>query len=175
MLVVPKQVIFMKIEVDTNNDSKEDLRHLAEMLQKLSGSSAVTSSKPVNIFDDSAPSSSPSSGGLFNMFNDEPSTPASTPEPAPVSSMMSDPSPAPAQNEPAQGGIFSIFGDDPKPAAPSEPAASPSPSMAVSSSAAEPTVADLLSGNAQMPEEEPIEEGKTSVKDVLDDDRIVPY
>jgi hypothetical protein len=157
----------MKIEVDTKHDSREELAHLAEMLQKLarsSGSGVVTTeSKTANIFEDPAPS-----GGLFNMFDDSPSTPTTTPATSTMSAAEPAPS-QPAQNEPASGGLFSLFSDDPKPDSPSVPS-TPSPSMVTS---AEATVAELLSGQAQAEEEE-IKES-TSAKEVFDGDDIVPY
>ncbi len=156
----------MKIEVDTKHDSREELSALADMLQRLSrssGSGAISTyktepAKPKNIFEDSSPSV-----GMFNMFNDGPST--STSAPAPTT--MSASEPQPAQNEPASGGLFSLFGDDPKPDIPSEPAQS----MSVYDGS--PTVTELLSGQSEP--EEPKEEVTTSVRDLLDDDSIIPY
>ena len=148
----------MKIEVDTKHDSREELSALADMLQRLgrsSGSGAmrtVNETKPKNIFEDSSPSV-----GMFNMFSDEPSTPAT--------STMS--AAEPVQNEPA-GGLFSLFGDDPKPDMPST-TLEPTQSMITST---EPTVAELLSGNAETPNED---EPTTSAREVFDGDDIVPY
>ena len=149
----------MKIEVDTKHDSREELSALADMLQRLSRSSGsgamrpTTSepAKPKNIFEDSSPSV-----GMFNMFSDEPSTPQSTMSAA-----------EPIQNEPS-GGLFSLFGDDPKPDMPST-TSEPTRSMITST---QPTVAELLSGNAETPTED---EPTTSAREVFDGDDIVPY
>lgn len=81
----------MRIEIDTERASKQELAHLAEMLRSLAGSSGSVA-KPKNVFEDSS-----SSGGLFNMFGDTPSP--SSPEPQ--SSAPSQPS--------SEGGLFSLF------------------------------------------------------------------
>ena len=122
----------MKIEIDTQRDTKEDLLHLANMLNALAGSSGRRSvvvrprdfEKPKNVFEDSSPS-----GGLFNMFGD--------------TSQAAEPKAEPAPEQPQAGAtdVFSIFNS---------------------------------SESASQTELEETEE-KTTAKDVLDDDRIVPY
>ena len=84
----------MRIEIDTKNDTKEELAHLAKMLMSLSGSS-YEKPKHTDIFSDDAPAS----GGMFNMFGESGAEPAQPAEP--------------------QQGVFSIF-DNPSPEA-SEP------------------------------------------------------
>ncbi len=146
----------MKVEIDTENASKEELKHLAAMLHALSGEadrslsmtgtrSSVTSepSATKNIFDDPAPS-----GGLFGMFGD--SSP-STPEPV---STVTAPAADPAQDAPS-GDLFSIFNSD------------PSPAPVTGSSVVESygTVAGVEEEDAT----------PTTAEDIIDDDRIVPY
>ena len=95
----------MKIEIDTQRDSKDDLMHLANMLNALSGSrrSKVVrprefAEKPKNVFEDSSPS-----GGLFNLFGDTSSQPVVPAEPLFSASV-------PVQSaESGSGDIFSIF------------------------------------------------------------------
>jgi hypothetical protein len=90
----------MRIEVDTKHDSREELAALAEMLQRLSRSSAgvvVPKSVSRNIFDDPSPGV-----GLMGMFGDASSS-------SQQAQSCSSPSPAPEQ--PPAGGLFSIFGD----------------------------------------------------------------
>jgi len=158
----------VKIEVDTELASKDELKHLAAMLQALSGeadrsisinspstqssSTGSTPSATKNIFDDPAPA-----GGLFSMFGD-PSPSTSTPEPAsfvevqPVEPVQS----AAVQNTP-DGDMFSIF--------------SSSPSSQGSGSSS--TVSGTSGSQSDDKEEETDE--RTSVSDILDDDSIVPY
>jgi hypothetical protein len=93
----------MKIEVDTKHDSREELAALAEMLQRLSRSSASGTFVPKpsrNIFDDPSPGV-----GLMNMFGDSSSSPQQAQQAASYSQ------PAPATEPSAAGGLFSIFGD----------------------------------------------------------------
>ena len=79
----------MKIEIDTQRDSKEELMHLANMLRALAGSSAARNVvvKQRNIFEDPSPT-----GGMMNMFGG---------------------SPAPAEPQPSQpaqsADLFSLF------------------------------------------------------------------
>jgi hypothetical protein len=90
----------MRIEVDTKNDSREELAALADMLQRLSRSSGSGAMipKPVsrNIFDDPSPGV-----GLMNMFGD------SQPAQQAASYSAQSQEAAPAQS----GGLFSIFSD----------------------------------------------------------------
>jgi hypothetical protein len=91
----------MRIEVDTKSDSKEELRHLANMLMALSSSaSSNVVIKSRNIFDDPSPSV-----GMMGMFGD------SSSQPAEPQSQQSAPS------------MFSIFSDSPQQA--------PQPTLAV--------------------------------------------
>ncbi|MBW2972456.1 hypothetical protein KY359_05460 [Candidatus Woesearchaeota archaeon] len=145
----------MKIEVDTKHDSREELAHVAELLQKLArysrSGAVVTDSRQGNIFEDPAPS-----GGMFSMFGDGPSP-----------SVPAGQSPAPAQSsEPASGGLFSIFGGDSSSSAPAEPSPQLEPY------GGSPTVSELLAADSDDDSEI---SGNTSVKDILDDDNIVPY
>ena len=75
----------MKIEVDTQNASKEELRHLAQLLMKLSGQEASIVEKPKNIFADD----SPAEGGLFNIFGNNDSERTA---PEPMMGMFESPS-----------------------------------------------------------------------------------
>jgi hypothetical protein len=89
----------MRIEVDTKSDSKEELRHLANMLMALSNSaSSNVVVKSRNIFDDPSPSV-----GMMGMFGDS-----------------SDSQPAQQQSQPSSPSMFSIFSDSPQPS--SQPA-----------------------------------------------------
>ncbi|MBN1544385.1 hypothetical protein JW898_02890 [Candidatus Woesearchaeota archaeon] len=139
----------MKIEVDTKNDSREELAALADMLRRLSsssGSGAVVShgsGSSGNIFDDPSPA-----GGMFSMFGDSPSQPQEAP-----SSQQS-------KSEPASGGLFSIFSQSTA----SSQQSSPSSSAGLSA-------AQLLSEDTGDDDIAP----KSGVNDILDDDRIVPY
>lgn len=142
----------MKIEIDTQRDSREDLMHLADMLNALSGSrrsGAVRprdlADKPRNVFEDPVPS-----GGLFNMFGDSSSqqVPAAKPQTS-----------APASSQPAQSGtgdLFSIF------------SSSDSASGGSSQPAKMPTVSTLLSDDEDSKE-------TSSAEEIMDDDKIVPY
>ena len=68
----------MKITIDTKEDSHSEIEKAIRLLQALiSGKERYS-----NIFEDSSPSSSESSGGLFNMFGDDSSIPK--PEPPAV-------------------------------------------------------------------------------------------
>ena len=147
----------MKIEVDTNNESKEVLFHLANMLHALSGTkssvvvdsagmgfsndvSGVPSDKHVDMFSDSAEPS----GGLFSMFGD-----SSSSEPKAVEAK------APVQDSSAPS-LFSIFG--------SQESGSGSASALQASD-----IPELLD-----PSLDPSVK-RTSAKDILDDDRIILY
>lgn len=145
----------MKIEIDTQRDSKEDLTHLADMLKALSGSRRSGAVRPkdivkrnADVFEDSAPA-----GGLFNMFGDSASQTAPAADPQPAATAQ------PAPSQPAQSGtgdLFSIFGSG-----------SGSGSVAQDSGASASGVAASDGGG---------ESGdKTSAQDILDDDSIVPY
>jgi hypothetical protein len=142
----------MKIEIDTQRDSREDLIHLADMLTALSGSrrsGAVRprdlEEKPRNVFEDTAPS-----GGLFNMFGDSSSQAARASDPQPA---------APSPSQPAQSGtgdLFSIF------------SSSGSASGGSSQPSEMPAVSTLLSDDEDSRE-------TSSADDIMDDDKIVPY
>ena len=155
----------MRIEIDTKQDSKEEMRHLATMLHALAGSSgSITSDSRFpdprddrihkklarkGLFD--SPSKPPASG-LFGMFDDGPSLElASTAEPASQS-----------------GDLFSIFNSDPAPQ--SAPTASSllGESMSAKSS---PAILDPFGGSADPQQES---DGQ-SAQELLDDDRIIPY
>jgi hypothetical protein len=85
----------MRIEIDTKSDSREELRHLANMLMALSSSaSSNVIVKQRNIFDDPSPGV-----GMMSMFSD------ASPKPS-----AAEPS-QPAQSYPS---LFSIFSDSPK-------------------------------------------------------------
>ena len=84
----------MKIEIDTERASKQELAHLADMLRSLAGSSGSVV-KPKDVFADSSPA-----GGMFNMFGDTSSQSAS----APPSSAASEPS-----QHSSGGDLFSLF------------------------------------------------------------------
>jgi hypothetical protein len=64
----------MRIEVDTQRDSKEELFHLANMLRAISGSKESVvfrepkTQKSVDMFSDSP---QPTATGLFDMFNSD--------------------------------------------------------------------------------------------------------
>lgn len=141
----------MKIEIDTQRDSKDELVHLANMLHAISGSHRSMTvkprelrgvvDKPKDVFGDS---SSAPSGGLFSMFGDSSSEQVSAYDPQPTT---------PEHSQPAQSGtgdIFSIFNSSDTPA----------------SQSAEITASTLLD-----------EEDKetSSAKDILDATDIVPY
>jgi hypothetical protein len=87
----------MKIEIDTERASKQELAHLADMLRSLAGSSGSVV-KPKDVFEESSPS-----GGMFNMFGDTPSA-------EPQSSA------APETSQPAGDGLFSLFNSSSEPA-----------------------------------------------------------
>ena len=88
----------MKIEIDTERASKQELAHLADMLRSLAGSSGSVV-KPKDVFKDSS-----HSGGMFNMFGD---TPAAEPQS----------SAAPEPSKPSsEGGLFSLFNSSSEPA-----------------------------------------------------------
>jgi hypothetical protein len=92
----------MRIEVDTKSDSKEELRHLANMLMALSSSaSSNVVVKSRNIFDDPSPSV-----GMMGMFGDNSGSQTAQQQSQP--SQQSSPS------------MFSIFSDSPQPS--SQPA-----------------------------------------------------
>ncbi|MFH1063849.1 MAG: hypothetical protein V1729_02090 [Candidatus Woesearchaeota archaeon] len=145
----------MKIEIDTEHASKDEMKHLAALLHALSGesdrsfsmsrksrSATPGQSGPRNIFDDPAPA-----GGFFSMFGDpSPATPTQS-----SSEQVSTVSPAPAQGA-SVGDMFSIFGSD------------PSPSAVTGASGAE------SYGSVAEEDETP-----TTAEELLDDDRIVPY
>ncbi|MBW2968039.1 hypothetical protein KY362_06145 [Candidatus Woesearchaeota archaeon] len=192
----------MKIEIDTRNDSKEDLALLADMLRKLGASpSSSLSSSSTEVFGsasdarlqrklarrgllDDIPSSQPAtaapanssspsaSGGLFSLFSDGPEEPAGH---------VSSPAPIP---QAGAGDIFSMFNSDPEPSSTVLPSAESAPTASSflsgsPSSASSPLellqpLGELGSAEpANMPEESE-DEGK-SAQELLDDDRIVPY
>jgi hypothetical protein len=116
----------MRIEIDTKSDSKEELKHLANMLMALSNSSSNVIVKRHNIFDDPSPGI-----GMIGMFSDSPSQAAQQ--------QASQPTQSPS--------LFSIFSDPPQ------------------SGSSQPSLGVLDEDDGK----------RTSAKDVLDDDRIVPY
>ena len=135
----------MKIEIDTQRDSNDDLMHLANILNALSGSrrsGAVKPrdfvDKPKNVFEDSSPS-----GGLFNMFGDSSSPPSTPAEQQPSAA-------APAQS--GTGDLFSIFNSADSGSQPTET-----------------TTASMLLSSKEEPEQ------RSSAKEIMDGDRIVPY
>ena len=162
----------MRIEIDTKHDTKEELAHLANMLNALSASSSSGSTVMASRLDrklakkglvQSAASEPAPSGDLFNLFNDD-----SPSQSAAQASSYSEP----AQPASGTGDLFSLFNSEPPAQQQAQPVQQAMPTPANSR-----TVAELLKGNIpveQQAEENP-EEGKTSVKDILDDDRIVPY
>jgi hypothetical protein len=135
----------MKIEVDTQRDSREELMHLANMLKAISGASSgsrdVAVQKQSNIFEDSSPGL-----GVFNMFGD-----SSSQQPVPSQYAVSSQQPAPVSQS---GGsdVFSLFS--------SSPAASSGSRLAVESS---------------VPESPEVPRRVSSVRELLEDERIVPY
>jgi hypothetical protein len=83
----------MKITVDTDTDSHEDIKKIITLLQEMVGSASVhSSSGALNIFGDDTPSAS-SQENVFNIF--EQSSPPSTPS-EPVS-------------ENTENSVFNIF------------------------------------------------------------------
>jgi hypothetical protein len=60
----------MKIEIDTENMSKDEMKHLANMLASLAGESIVASNDIVSNdnLNNSHSESPVSSGGLFSLF-----------------------------------------------------------------------------------------------------------
>ena len=141
----------MKIEVDTQRDSKEDIMHLVNMLSAISGSRRSRVVKPKDLarksdlFEDSSPSS-----GLFNLFGD--SSSQSSPQ---QSSQAESQHVAVEQSRPVQSGsdsLFSIFSSS----GDSVSQQSETPSSSTDSS---------------------VEKSKetSSADDILSDDQIVPY
>lgn len=61
----------MRITIDTKEDSKEEIRHIIDMLCNVVGMEKAASSR--NIFEDSAPSVSDNASSVFNLF-DSPKT-----------------------------------------------------------------------------------------------------
>ena len=140
----------MKIEIDTKHDSRDELVHLATMLQAIAGSSNNRSFalKPKdikrrqrNIFDDPAPSA-----GLMGMF-DNPSPSQQTVTPAPQQS-------APV-SESQTADLFSIFG--------SSPSESPA------------TQASRSNTTAYLTTEPEADKETTPAKEIMDGDDIIPY
>ncbi len=87
----------MRIEVDTQKDSKEELFHLANMLRALAGSEHKSVEvKTKNIFDDPSPAV-----GLMGMFGDTSSSSSPVASSSPSYSQPSEPQPS--------SGLFSIF------------------------------------------------------------------
>jgi len=85
----------MRIEIDTKSDSREELRHLANMLMALSSSaSSSVIVKQRNIFDDPSPGV-----GMMGMFGESSSQPSQQQSSQPAQSSQS---------------LFSIFSDSPK-------------------------------------------------------------
>ncbi|MBI5881250.1 hypothetical protein HZB90_03910 [archaeon] len=114
----------MRIEIDTKSDSREELRHLANMLMALSSSaSSNVVVKQRNIFDDPSPGV-----GMMGMFNDSPSQP-SQPQPAQSSSSL-----------------FSIFSDSPQ-----QSAQSSTPTMALLDDEHKTSAEELIEDNRIIP------------------------
>lgn len=68
----------MRITIDTQQDSKEQIRKAIELLRSMvEGTDASSGSGFQDMFGNSSPSSEPSSGGVFDMFN---STPVQEPQ-----------------------------------------------------------------------------------------------
>lgn len=103
----------MRIEIDTNTDSKDAIRKVVRLLHELADEpySNYAQSSPLP-----APSQTAPSEGFFNLFG---------PVDSPAQSPQVISSPPPAQSSPPpshQDGFFDIFKEDAK------PAPSPSPS-----------------------------------------------
>ena len=91
----------MKITVDTDTDSHEDIKKIITLLQEMVGSVSTTqSSGALNIFGDDTPSAS-SQENVFNIF--EQSSPTSSPS-ASGDAFEQTPSPGNTENN-----IFNIF------------------------------------------------------------------
>lgn len=106
----------MKIEIDTNADRKEELRHIAHMLlalcnevvpSRVADNAAYDAgySSQQDFFKNPAPTSQASSGegSFFNMFGD--------PAPSPPLSSMQPAIPREPAQQPA-GDLFSLFQDN---------------------------------------------------------------
>lgn len=152
----------MRIEIDTKHDSKEELAHLADMLRAIAGSQSAVSASDArlqrrlarqgavrsDVFGSSV-ASDPQAGpaGIFGLFDDGPSSSAQQ-------AVSSSPEPQPS------GDIFSLFnsspGEQPQAAQPVQPQFSSS--------------ALLQDSSDDWPEDR-----KSGGKDILDDDRIIPY
>ena len=145
----------MRIEVDTQRDSKEELTHLANMLKAIAGTSSVSRDvsvqKQSNIFEDSSPSL-----GVFNMFGDSSSQPAQQAQQAQAyPSAYSQTSSSQSASSPAQSGgadIFSLFSSSPAGAS-----------------------ADGVALNASQSSQSETPLKVSSGRELLEDERIVPY
>lgn len=157
----------MKIEIDTKHDTKQDLAHLANMLNALTAGHSIIDNrfdrklerklarrnkierKPVDLFENSSENS-----GFVNIFGD--TSQVTSPTAEPVSSVLPS-APEPVAPSAGTGDIFSIFGGTDTPSAPNEPASVPDV----------PSVETY--GGVNVPE------SKEEDSDVLKDIRVVPY
>jgi hypothetical protein len=86
----------MKIEIDTNNDSKEQIKKAIELLQSVLGDTSEVRTN-VGFFDTPStpePTPEPVMGGMFAMFGDDNSEPTPhdpNPEPSPNPSPIDPP------------------------------------------------------------------------------------
>lgn len=158
--------VTMRIEIDTKHDSREELAHLADMLRAIAGSHSVVSASDARLqrrlarqgmaqsdLSGSAVSS-PSQSGIFSLFDDGQSQAAQEPcFPRPSSEVSSAQQPS--------GDIFSLFNSSPgeQPQSSAFQQSSPSSSVLLQESDAD-----------GLPEEK-----KSGLREILDDDRIIPY
>lgn len=155
----------MKIEIDTANMSKDEMKHLASMLSSLAGESGVIVPAAGSSSQTSTSEAPVASGGLFSLFDDnpKPEQPAETysaqPETASTVSSSSEP-----VTQQSGGDLFSLFGDD--------------SNKSVQSAENNTSVVsdDWINSSVAAAAEEPEETKKPSTaQDMLDDDRLIPY
>lgn len=141
----------MKIEIDTERDSKESLAAALEMLKVLVGSSSGSSVvQSRDIFEDPSPT-----GGLMGMFGDDSSS-------TPSSVSSSESSQQSESSQPSQSGdIFSLFSDSRD-----ETPAQGSYGGALNS---------VESYGQVHADDEDENKEPTTADDIMDDDSIVPY
>ncbi len=101
----------MKITIDTQHDSKEDILKAIELLRNLSGN--VKTNTATNIFDNNTSSSEPSN--MMNMFGNNSSTSSSENNSSVMDIFNSTPKvESPSNSTDAITNVFSGVNEDPK-------------------------------------------------------------